>query len=50
MENKILNMSKSEFVKKTIMIIIGSFINALGVNLFIVPSKLLNGGLSGISL
>lgn len=50
MEKKILNMSKSEFIKKTIMIIIGSFINALGVNLFIIPSKLLNGGLSGISL
>ncbi|MEA4825657.1 MAG: YitT family protein [Clostridium sp.] len=45
-----LNMSKTEFTKKTIMIILGSLINAAAVNLFIIPSKLLNGGLSGISL
>lgn len=45
-----LNMSKREFIKKSIMISLGSLINAIGVNLFIIPSKLLNGGLSGISL
>ncbi|QGU96328.1 DUF2179 domain-containing protein [Clostridium bovifaecis] len=45
-----LNMSKVEFIKKSIMISLGSLINAIGVNLFIIPSKLLNGGLSGISL
>lgn len=45
-----LNMSKTEFIKKTIMIILGSLINAIAVNFFIIPSKLLSGGLSGISL
>lgn len=45
-----LNMPKTEFIKKTSMICLGSVINSIGVNLFIIPSKLLSGGLSGISL
>ncbi|KYH34411.1 hypothetical protein CLTEP_16440 [Clostridium tepidiprofundi DSM 19306] len=45
-----MEMTKSEFIKKTIMIVLGSFICALGINLFIIPSHLLSGGLSGIAL
>jgi uncharacterized membrane-anchored protein YitT (DUF2179 family) len=45
-----LKMSKTEFAKKSIMICLGSVISSIGVNLFIIPSKLLNGGLSGVSL
>jgi len=45
-----IEMTKSEFIKKTIMIVLGSFICALGINLFIIPSHLLSGGLSGIAL
>ena len=45
-----LEMTRSEFIKKTIMIIVGSLICALGINLFIIPSHLLSGGVSGIAL
>lgn len=45
-----LNMPKSEFIKKSLMISMGSIISSIGVNLFIIPSKLLSGGLSGVSL
>lgn len=45
-----LNMSKTEFIKKSLMICVGSVITSIGINLFIIPSKLLSGGLSGISL
>lgn len=48
--NTLLAMSKSEFIKKIIFITLGSFITATGINLFIIPSKLLSGGLSGISI
>ncbi|MFU0824202.1 YitT family protein [Clostridium sp.] len=50
MNIRFLGMSKTEFIKKSLMISLGSFINAVSVNLFIIPSKLLSGGLSGISL
>lgn len=36
--------------KKTILIILGCFILAVSINLFIIPNKLLSGGLSGIGL
>lgn len=45
-----LNMSKTEFIKKSLMICVGSVITSIGINLFIIPSQLLSGGLSGISL
>lgn len=50
MNIEFLNMSKREFIKKSLLISFGGFLNAVAMNLFIVPSKLLNGGLSGISL
>jgi len=37
-------------VKKTITILIGSLLIAIGINLFLVPYKLLEGGAIGISL
>lgn len=38
------------FVKKTITIFIGSVLIAIGINFFLVPHKLLEGGAVGISL
>ncbi|MCZ2259645.1 YitT family protein [Sporosarcina sp. G11-34] len=38
------------FLKKTITILIGSLLIAIGINLFLVPYKLLEGGAIGISL
>lgn len=35
---------------RIILILIGSFISAAGLNLFIVPEKLLSGGLTGIAM
>ncbi|MFD3158123.1 YitT family protein [Haloimpatiens sp. FM7330] len=45
-----LQMSKSEIMKRCIMIILGSVITAIGINLFIIPCNLLSGGLSGFCL
>ncbi|MCY6483420.1 YitT family protein [Clostridium aestuarii] len=45
-----LEMTKTDFIKKIILIVLGSFIYAIGFNLFIIPSKLLSGGLSGVIL
>lgn len=45
-----LGISKSELIKFCIMIVLGSFICAVGINLFIIPSNLLSGGISGIAL
>lgn len=39
-----------ELFQKIALIILGSFILSVAVNLFIVPNKLLSGGLSGIGL
>lgn len=39
-----------DLFKKIVLIVLGSLIIAIGVNLFIIPSKLLSGGLSGIGL
>lgn len=50
MDFNFLNMSKAEFIKKALFITLGSLINAASVNIFLIPSKLLNGGLSGVSL
>ncbi|MEK4486642.1 YitT family protein [Psychrobacillus sp. FSL H8-0484] len=38
------------FVKKSIVIVIGSILISLGINLFLVPYKVLDGGIIGIGL
>ena len=38
------------FLKKTITILLGSLLIAIGINVFLVPHKLLEGGALGISL
>ncbi|MCB2291885.1 YitT family protein [Clostridium sp. CS001] len=43
------NESKDLF-QKIILIVLGSLIMAVGINLFIIPNKLLSGGISGIGL
>lgn len=43
------NVFKNSF-RKIFLIILGSFIISIAINLFIVPNKLLGGGLSGIGL
>ncbi|KEI06145.1 YitT family protein [Clostridium botulinum] len=47
---KFLNMSGKELSKKTVLILFGSLLNAIALNLFLIPSNLLSGGVSGISL
>lgn len=37
-------------VNKLVMILLGSLIYSLSVNIFIVPNKLLSGGIAGVSL
>lgn len=44
------NMGGKEKIKQIMMILLGSMIYSIGVNLFIVPNKLLSGGVAGISL
>ncbi|MGK0469436.1 YitT family protein [Clostridium sp.] len=39
-----------DLVKKTVLIILGSLIIAVAVNLFIIPNMLLSGGITGIGL
>jgi len=39
-----------ELFQKIVLIVLGSLIIAVGVNLFVIPSKLLSGGISGIGL
>ena len=39
-----------DLFKKIVLIVLGSFILSVAVNLFIIPNKLLSGGLSGIGL
>ncbi|AKA72204.1 YitT family protein [Clostridium scatologenes] len=43
-------MLKKENLIKILMIIVGSLIYSIGVNLFIVPHKLLSGGVAGIAI
>lgn len=47
MDSKILD---KEMAKDIIVVIIGSFIATLGINMFLVHANLLSGGLSGITL
>ena len=47
---KISSVNLKYLCKKIFFIILGSFILSVAINLFIVPSKLLSGGLSGIGL
>ena len=44
------NADIKDLFKKIVLIILGSFILSVAVNLFIIPNKLLSGGLSGIGL
>lgn len=39
-----------DLFQKIVLIVLGSLIIAVGVNLFVIPSKLLSGGISGIGL
>jgi uncharacterized membrane-anchored protein YitT (DUF2179 family) len=48
--NFYFGMRKTELIKCFFMIIIGSFLCAISLNLFIIPSNLLSGGVSGIAL
>jgi len=45
-----LRLNSFEFTKKLLITISASFFSALGVNMFLVPHKLLSGGVSGVSL
>ena len=47
---KLNNDEFKDLLPKVGLIILGSLIIAIGVNLFIIPNKLLSGGLSGIAL
>jgi uncharacterized membrane-anchored protein YitT (DUF2179 family) len=38
------------YTKKLLIVIIGSFVSALALNIFIIPHKFLSGGVSGIAL
>ncbi|KMT20840.1 YitT family protein [Clostridium cylindrosporum] len=42
--------TKKEFILRIIMILIGSLISAIAVNAFIIPHKLLSGGVTGIAI
>ncbi|MBY6797115.1 YitT family protein [Clostridium botulinum] len=41
---------KKENVKRLILVIMGSLIYAIGVNMFLIPHKLLSGGVAGIAI
>ncbi len=47
---KIFNTDFKDLSQKMILIVLGSFILSVAINLFIIPNKLLSGGLSGIGL
>jgi len=47
---KVSSADFKDLCKKIVLIIFGSFILSVAVNLFIIPNKLLSGGLSGIGL
>lgn len=49
MKNK-FSANIKDLVKKTVLIILGSLIIAVAVNLFIIPNMLLSGGITGIGL
>ncbi len=42
--------NKKEFVLRIVMILLGSLISAIGVNAFIIPHKLISGGVTGIAI
>ena len=47
---KFYSTEAKDLFQKIVLIVIGSLIIAVGLNLFIIPSKLLSGGISGIGL
>jgi len=47
---KISNTDFKDLSQKILLIVLGSFILSVAINLFIIPNKLLSGGISGIGL
>jgi uncharacterized membrane-anchored protein YitT (DUF2179 family) len=47
MAKKIL---KSEWLKSSVVILLGTLIMSIGINAFIIPHNLLAGGVSGIAI
>jgi len=47
---KVSSTDFKEVFKKIVLIILGSFLLSVAVNLFIVPNKLLSGGVTGVGL
>lgn len=47
---KVSSTDFKDLFKKIVLIILGTFILAVAINLFVIPNKLLSGGLSGIGL
>ena len=43
-------LSKGEIIKRLIFITIGSVLMGIGLELFLVPNKLLDGGIVGIAI
>lgn len=41
---------KNEFITRIVLVLLGSLLYAIAINAFIVPHKLLSGGIAGISL
>jgi uncharacterized membrane-anchored protein YitT (DUF2179 family) len=47
---KFYSAEAKDLFQKIVLIVLGSLIIAVGVNLFVIPNKLLSGGISGIGL
>lgn len=43
-------LDKKQLTKRILLILAGSFISAVGINAFIIPHKLLSGGVTGLAL
>lgn len=43
-------MNKEDKIKRVILVLIGGLLSSIGLNAFIIPHKLLSGGISGISI
>lgn len=42
--------NKAEFIKRVLMILLGSLTSAIGINSFIIPHKLISSGVTGIAI
>ena len=47
---KINTMFNKQNIKNAIFVIVGCFLSAIGVNVFLVNAKLFSGGVSGIAI